>query len=142
MAARLRRTVQELGRSFHSPARLVVALLGCSGSFLELAVLCSCSLRVQLPLRAWAASSPLQAHKAPSKGSPTQKDCLRITQMFLRPGQACCSFSGVQVVLLSAVSPVPLFHRSADPPKSWSNLLGCCEPRRLLPRAAQLRKTV
>ena len=43
---------QNVGRSFHSLAKLVVAFLGCRRSCRELAVLCSCSTRVWLSLRA------------------------------------------------------------------------------------------
>ena len=35
-----------------------------------------------------------------------------------------------------------LFLRSAAPPGGWSSYLGHCEARRLLRRAAQLRKTL
>ena len=43
---------ENVGRSFHSLAKLVVAFLGRRGSCRELAVLCSCSARVRLPQRA------------------------------------------------------------------------------------------
>ena len=58
----LRRIVQELGSSFHSPAKLVVDFLACRGSSRGLLVLGSCSLGVQLPLRpgtaSWAVANP------------------------------------------------------------------------------------
>ena len=40
---------ENVGRSFHSLAKLVVAFLGCKGSCRELVVLCSCSTRVRHP---------------------------------------------------------------------------------------------
>ena len=47
---------ENVGRSFHGPAKLVVAFLGCRGSCRELAVLCSCSMEVRQPPRTGAAS--------------------------------------------------------------------------------------
>ena len=47
---------EDVGKTFHSLAKLVVAFLGCRGSCLELAALCSCYGRVWHPLSAWAAS--------------------------------------------------------------------------------------
>ena len=68
---------ENVGRSFYGPARLVVAFLGCRGSYRELAVLCSCSARVLLPLRAeeasWAAENPIGS-------SPGQSDSERLSE--------------------------------------------------------------
>ena len=53
---------ENIGRSFHGPAKLLLAFLGCRGSCRGLAVLGSCSTGVQQPLRAggasWAAANP------------------------------------------------------------------------------------
>ena len=43
---------ENVGRSFHGPAKLVIAFLGCRGSCRGLSVLGSCSTGVQHPLRA------------------------------------------------------------------------------------------
>ena len=40
---------------------------------------------------------PLRTQEALPQGSLTQKDCLRIRQIFSLPDQACSSFSGLQV---------------------------------------------
>ena len=45
---------ENVGRSFHSLAKLVVAFLGCRWSCRELAVLCSCSINVWLPPEVWS----------------------------------------------------------------------------------------
>jgi len=115
---------ENVGRSFHSLAKLVVAFPGCRGSCRELAVLCSCSARVWLPPRAGAASwasSPGQPDSERPWGSPTQKDHLRIRQIFSRPSQACCSFSGLQGVLPGAGSPMQLICKSSVPPEDFGS---------------------
>ena len=98
---------ENVGGSFHSLAELVAAFLGCRGSCLELAVLCSWSTRSQHPLGAWAGS---RAIGDPRGSSPGQPDSERPSEIFSRFGQACCSFSGLQGVLPGAGSPMQLVH--------------------------------
>ena len=108
---------ESVGGSFHSLAELVAAFLSCRESCRELEVLCSCSARVQRPLWAFTASC---ATANPRGSSPGQPDSERPSEIFSRPGQACCSFSGLQGVLPGAGSPVQLIHESAAPPEGWS----------------------
>jgi len=96
---------ENVGGSFHSLAELVAAFLGCRGSCLELAVLCSWSTRSQHPLGSWAGSRALGGSRGSSPGQP---DSERPSEIFSRFGQACCSFSGLQGVLPGAGSPMQL----------------------------------
>ena len=98
---------ENVGGSFHSLAELVAAFLGCRGSCLELAVLCSWSTRSQHPLGSWAGSRALGDSRGSSPGQP---DSERPSEIFSRFGQACCSFSGLQGVLPGAGSPMQLVH--------------------------------
>ena len=61
---------ENVGGSFHSLAKLVAAFLGCRGSCLELAVLCSWSTRSQHPLGAWAGSRAVGDPRGSSPGQP------------------------------------------------------------------------
>ena len=61
---------ENVGISFHSLAKLVVVFPGCRGSCRELAVLCSCSARVQHPLRALAGSRGAENLRGSSPGQP------------------------------------------------------------------------
>ena len=98
---------ENVGGSFHSLAELVAAFLGCRGSCLELAVLCSWSTRSQHPLGSWVGSRALGDSRGSSPGQP---DSERPSEIFSRFGQACCSFSGLQGVLPGAGSPMQLVH--------------------------------
>ena len=73
-------------------ARLVVAFLGCMGSCLDLAVLCSCSIGVWLPPELGRLVGPLQ----PKRLFPKAAQLRRTVQELDKPGQACSSFSGLQ----------------------------------------------
>ncbi len=98
---------ENVGGSFHNLAELVAAFLGCRGSCLELAVLCSWSTRSQHPLGSWAGSMALGDSRVSSPGQP---DSERPSEIFSRFRQACCSFSGLQGVLPGAGSPMQLVH--------------------------------
>ena len=64
---------ENVGGSFHSLAELVAAFLGCRGSCLELAVLCSWSTRSQHPLGAWAGSRAVGDPRGSSPGQPNSE---------------------------------------------------------------------
>ena len=96
---------ENVGGSFHSLAKLVAAFLGCICSSRGLVVLSSYSAGVGHPLRAWVAS---RAAENPRGSSPGQPDSERLSEIFSRLGQACCSFSGLQGVLPGAGSPMQL----------------------------------
>ena len=66
-------------------------------------------------------TGPLKTQEALPQGSPTQKDCLRIRQVFSRPGQSCCSFSELEGVLPGAGSPMQMFCNSLAAPESWGS---------------------
>ena len=68
---------ENVGRSFHSLAKLVVAFLGCMGPCRELAFLRSHSARVWLPPRAAAA---IWATLNPRGSSPGQPDSERLSE--------------------------------------------------------------
>ena len=81
------------------------------GSCRGLAVLGSCSSGVQHPLRAGAAIWVTENLRGSSLGQPNSEGWPEnIGRSFSQSGQACCSFSGLQVVLQKAALP------SASPP--------------------------
>ena len=96
---------ENVGRSFHSLAKLVAAFLGCRGSSRGLVVLSSYSVGVGYPLGAWAGSRATGNTRGSSPGQPESE---RPSEIFSRLGQACCSFSGLQGVLPGAGSPMQL----------------------------------
>ena len=98
---------ENVGGSFHSPAKLVAAFLGCRGSSRGLVVLSSYSSGVGHPLEAWAGT---RATGNPRGSSPGQPNSERPSEIFSQVGQACCSFSGLQGVLPGAGSPMQLVH--------------------------------
>ena len=59
---------ENVGRSFHSLAKLVAAFLGCRGSSRGLVVLSSYSVGVGHPLGAWAGSRATGNPRGPSPG--------------------------------------------------------------------------
>ena len=77
---------ENVGGSFHRLAELVAAFLGCRGSSRGLVVLSSYSVGVGHPLGALAVAGPLETQEAPPRGSPTQKNRLRIRPIYSRPG--------------------------------------------------------
>ena len=99
---------ENVGRSFHSLAKLVVVFwaAGCPAeswqSFAAIPQECSSPRGLE------QLAGPLKTQEALLQGSPTQKGCPRIRQIFSRPSQACCSFSGLQGVLPRAGSPMQL----------------------------------
>ena len=104
---------ENVGRSFHSLAKLVAAFLGCRGSSRGLVVLSSYSVGVGHPLRALVAS---RATENPRGSSPGQPDSERPSEIFSQVGQACCSFSGLQGVLPGGGSLMQLICYSLAPP--------------------------
>ena len=74
-------------RSFPDSARLVAAFLGCRGSCLELAVLCSWSTRSQHPLGSWAGSRALGGSRGSSPGQPDSERPETSFFSILQPGQ-------------------------------------------------------
>ena len=130
-AAQLGRTVRELGRSFHGPARLVVIFLGCRKSCRELAVLCSCSMRVRHPQELEQLAGLLRTQESLAQGSQIQKHCPRITAQpgFLQLSHIFCKFSGLQKVLQRAGHPVQLFCESPAPPRAGAAIWATANPR-------------
>lgn len=98
---------ESVGGSFHSLAELVADFLVCRGSSRGLVVLSSYSVGVGHPLGAWTGS---RATGNPRGSSPGQPDSEKLSEIFSRLGQACCSFSGLQGVLPGAGSPMQLIH--------------------------------
>ena len=64
---------ENVSGSLHSLAKLVAAFLGFRGSYRELAVLCSSSVRVRLPPRAGAASWAAETPRGSSPGQPNSE---------------------------------------------------------------------
>ena len=89
---------ENVGGSFHSLAKLVVAFWAAGGPAWSWqsfeAVLQECGSPQGLEQLA----GPMKTQEALPQGSLTQKDCPRIRQIFSRPGQACSSFSGLQAL--------------------------------------------
>ena len=112
---------ENVGRSFHGVAKLVLAFSGLQG------LLQWAGGAVRLfhwnadPRELERLAGLLQTQEALPQSSPTQKDCPKIKQIFPQPGQACSSFSGVQGFLQGAGSPGELFRGSAAPPEGWSS---------------------
>ena len=98
---------ENVGGSFHSLDELVAAFLGCRGSSRALVVLSSYVTGVGHPLGAWAGS---RAVGDPRDSSPGQPNSERLSEIFSRLSQACCSFSGLQGVLPGAGSLMQLVH--------------------------------
>ena len=61
---------ENVGKSFHSLAKLVAAFLGCRGSSRGLVVLSSYSVGVGHPLGTWAGSRPVGNPRGSSPGQP------------------------------------------------------------------------
>ena len=100
---------ENVGKSFHGLARLVVAFLGCGVSCQDLAVLCHCSTEVWLLLRPGVASCAVVNPRgfSPGQADSTGKDCLRIRQIFSWPGGCRPFLRGwcLLVLLCGAVAP-------------------------------------
>ena len=92
----------------------------CSGVFVlwsscrGLAVLGSCFLGVHHPLGAGAAIWGTENLRGSSLGQPNSEGP---SEIFSRPGQACCTFSGLHGVQPGAGSPMKLIRESLAPPE-------------------------
>ena len=98
---------ENVGRSFHSLAKLVAAFLGCRLSSRGLVVLSSYFTGVGHPLGALEGSRAIGDPRGSFPGQPNSE---KPSEIFSQVGQACCSFSGLQGVLPGAGSPMQLVH--------------------------------